>query len=334
MLFLALAALFFLIFNQMAQQSLLWYGGFALSLVLSFLVTTLSVGEGSDQAAEAQLNLISRLKQQESQLKKEAEKLTSDVTWLQELCQEKEKQIANFEVQSKEESDKAGFLDLQLKEVKSALQKKDQEIKEVSSKLAKSLENCRSVEEKVAEFEKVKEALLKEKEGNLLQLGKSEEVKSALEKKIVETEGKIEAFSKEKEQLLDSHRIELANREESIQALKLQLEEKAASLTKSEIEPESEPESQNYKALFMQLRGQFEEKQNLLDATRKELFHASEDVAALRLAQKEDRKYSCNPQVMALEKVVVQLGESYESLEKRSREEIMALQDLVTALTN
>lgn len=383
MLLLAIATLFFVVFSEIAQQSLFWYSGFALSIGLSFFITFLSLSKTDQSEPSSLTKEINDLKQENSHLSISSEKLSSDLELFRDLSENREKQIKTLEEQNKEQAKR---VELQIKENLSLFQKKELEIQSLKNSLQVAQTQSDEITLKLRESEKLfsQHAGSEEKLASLIQEKKdlvkeAEEALSNLRTKLASKEKQnhqqmeeISALTearqllvKESDEALSSLRSKLAAKDtychefeakyaalsQECDAKTKQIEEIISRLNKNEIEKENlqnlvkslelqtqvtvEPpsESKNHEALFRQLRTQFEEKKALVDTTRKELFHVTEELAAFRLNYEEERIYSRNPLIHALEKTLLKLGRDYESLEKRSREEVLSLQEIISLLT-
>lgn len=82
--------------------------------------------------------------------------------------------------------------------------------------------------------------------------------------------------------------------------------------------------------LHNQLREQFEEKSDLLDYTRKVLFHTQEALAALQLETKEQTVYSHSENEKALENTLIKQHQKFETEIQLLQEEVDALHNLIT----
>lgn len=93
--------------------------------------------------------------------------------------------------------------------------------------------------------------------------------------------------------------------------------------TKAGDEPSAE-------AKYRQLREQFEEKSNVLNVTRRELFHAKEQILKLQKEHEEMKLYQLSEVECALERHLVQMEKEHAELEANHALEIEALQSMVS----
>lgn len=112
-----------------------------------------------------------------------------------------------------------------------------------------------------------------------------------------------------------------------LEALKLQLE---AAGTINIAEAESR-ELRRIDGLYKQLRLQFEEKSNLLDETRRELFHTQEKLTRELMDQKE-RQYEGSEYERELQRCLDQLEDEQRELADSHRREVEQLQELISQM--
>lgn len=84
-------------------------------------------------------------------------------------------------------------------------------------------------------------------------------------------------------------------------------------------------ELRRVEGLYLQLRSQFEEKSQILDATRRELFQTQEEALRMSLELAEEKKYDTSGIVQSHQKYLIVLAHRIESLES----EIIQLEELI-----
>lgn len=95
-------------------------------------------------------------------------------------------------------------------------------------------------------------------------------------------------------------------------------------------ELESTPKTTSqYEPLYKQLREQFDEKGELLDATRRSLFVSQEELAVAKRELEELRKYEAAETRDEVEKDLLSTNRELEELNENYREEIALLQEMV-----
>ena len=85
-------------------------------------------------------------------------------------------------------------------------------------------------------------------------------------------------------------------------------------------------------AKYLQLRQQFEDKQQLLDKTRKELFRAKERILHLQKEHKEMEMFELSEVEEALEKHLLRMEQEAEAHDAEHQQELDTLQDMLSSL--
>ena len=83
--------------------------------------------------------------------------------------------------------------------------------------------------------------------------------------------------------------------------------------------------------MLKQFRGQFDEKNEILSQTRRELFHTKEKLFSLWREKVESQKFETDPFLNAYEKYLVRVFHEYENLLKDNQSEIEILEGLVSS---
>ncbi len=97
------------------------------------------------------------------------------------------------------------------------------------------------------------------------------------------------------------------------------------------IEPDAE--ARRWEGLYKQLRQQFDEKSNILNETRRELFISQEKIEKL---SREKEEYSLNSQTpleKELELQIVRLEQEYDQAVAHYESEIAALEEIIQKAT-
>lgn len=86
--------------------------------------------------------------------------------------------------------------------------------------------------------------------------------------------------------------------------------------------------------MYKQLKKQFQEKSEVLDATRRELFAVNEELLKMRRQNEEESLYSYSREEKGLQDYVIQLGKQFEQMEANFQQEVDDLMQLVGDLLN
>jgi hypothetical protein len=185
------------------------------------------------------------------------------------------------------------------------------------------------------EVEKLIDSLGLESRSRLENLWKLDEKKQAFEKELLkrkeEVNGlqmKLRSFKKLVDistEEMEGARSDFQKAQQEIERLKRKNERLAESVRKMEGSPPLE-------AKYHQLRDQFQEKSEVLDQTRQELFIANEKYYRLQLEYDEVRWLSLSEVEKAMESHILELGRELEEKDRVYRRELDALQSVVDSL--
>lgn len=185
-------------------------------------------------------------------------------------------------------------------------------LKDVTSEYEKAAENTQKIQQ---QNETIREELNTQINHFIREKSQLETSLGKLQNEYEELKGQLESAQQ---------RLDVANQE--MQMLKeLAVEDETAP-------PESEPNSEfrRVEGLYKQLREQFTEKSDVLDATRKELFHTQEALEALRRDIKEQTDFHCSEEEIALIKLFQTSEEEIASLQN----EVEDLHSLISKLVS
>lgn len=155
------------------------------------------------------------------------------------------------------------------------------------------------------------------------QLAQKSQALLAVEEKEVEWKARIEHYQQEINALKQTHQ----QAEEQRQSLEKELEE----MKKLGVETPTHKSSQRAEAMYGQLKEQFKEKSEVLDATRKELFYTQEQLLALQQEWKEKSTFEWSEGERQLQE---QLSQSTQDLEEANFEYKEELEMLHTLIAN
>lgn len=149
-----------------------------------------------------------------------------------------------------------------------------------------------------------------------------------LKKLIGEQETQVSDLNDQLEKLVDKlHQLE-SEKEKLKQEIEKAVEAKKQTQTERSALPEaaSDKDFARLQGMYRQLREQFDEKSEILDATRRELFAVQEEVNRLEMLYNEEIWYDGQGTLRAFESLIVGLEEKC----RQQEEEIDALQEFIT----
>jgi len=144
------------------------------------------------------------------------------------------------------------------------------------------------------------------------------------EEKILFLQHHLEAVMLEKVQLVEARQ----HAEDDIKKLIDNMHEMALKLEKANLEPSGPPSS--HEAMYRQLKLQFEEKTEVLDNTRKQLFAVEEELECLKRAQGEQLEPT--QEERELMKQLLQSDARVEALTKKQQEELIGYEEVIQGL--
>lgn len=110
------------------------------------------------------------------------------------------------------------------------------------------------------------------------------------------------------------------------------LKNELVALENRPIERVIDANTRSIEAMYLQLRKQFEEKSNVLDQTRRELFAVQEKELALQKILEEKELFSSSESEALLEKEYLRLGKEYENMQQQYEKEVEILAKLIDHL--
>lgn len=282
---------------------------------------------------EFKIKLMEDEQQQETFAIKTLE-LNEQINQLERVAVQKEEQCraAVQEVRSQMHEQKSGF-EVQIDKLKQAsdvqsaqkLIVAEQEIKAVQQQL-------QQIQQENANAHQCLEAQAREllqKSNELLHTRQEAEL---LRGKLVEHENQANAAVNKIEALQALHtQLEevLRNTQEAYRDAEQKLEEIQQ---KREKLPYAIGNTRHIEAMYLQLKGQFQDKCNVLDSTRRELFHLNEELLKRKKDEDEERLYGMPAAEKMLQKDLVRLGRQFDQMQHRYQEEIEGLASLVEHL--
>ena len=178
-------------------------------------------------------------------------------------------------------------------------------IEETRSKLAMATQQLAHWQERMMHFNSLSEKL----ENNLAKNQLLENEKNALQKKLEE----------------------LSHERDSLSKL---VEERASALQNSIPAQTTEIDStqRRFEGMYIQLKGQFQEKSEVLDDTRRELFHTKEMLQVLQKELEESSKFDRSEWDAAIERHIQQIEKEYLQEKITLLEEIESMQEIISTL--
>lgn len=238
---------------------------------------------------------------------------------VQEVRSQMQEQKARYEVhidKLKQESD--GQSTQKLKAAQQELESTQQQLRTIQQEV---LNAHQSLESKSRELlQKSNNLMLMEQEKDLLRgkLGEKENQAEEATKQIQE----LQAIHTQMEEVLRKTQSDLAIAEQKLEDFQ----------QKREKLPYAEGNTRQIEAMYIQLKGQFQDKCNVLDATRRDLFHLNEELLRRKKEDEEERLYGMPAVEKSLQKDLVRLGHQFDQMQHRYQEETEALTSLVEHL--
>lgn len=281
--------------------------------------------------AEKQIELLkdslSSAELTQEQLKLDNEALEANLRSLEQACQtsEEEKSCLAHELQYCQERELALTL-----QVEAQLQEKENYEKDVEQ-LKEQLNalECQCEQQLICEREQ--QSTLREDYEQ--QLARHQEISQCLKKTFEEQQAELE----EKYRLLQtSSTEELAKQHERYFALQKSFEDQMVQL-QSQVDDKKEqsqdsPFMHAIEAKYLQLRSQFQEKSDTLNATRREVFHLQEKLLKWEKDLEEDKLSGVPKSEGQLIRELMKLDKQFDLMKQRYEEEIDQLTDLISSL--
>lgn len=142
--------------------------------------------------------------------------------------------------------------------------------------------------------------------------------------------------SAEQKQVLESLKVQL---EQSLQQTKSQLDDTAHKLDLSHKQRISHPQedklpyapgnTRQIESMYIQLKEQFQEKCNVLDSTRRDLFQVNEELLKYQKDFEEENVYGLSSNEKQLQRHIVRLGKQFDQMQHLYQQEMDDLTNLV-----
>lgn len=178
------------------------------------------------------------------------------------------------------------------------------------------------------------EKKVQQKEDQLaaLRLEKEREIEQVRELFEAAKKSEIEAKEQLTKELEAANRAEahLKNELEAAKTAEVKLKQEIEQFAKERELPVQTAPVDSFKPRYLQLRDQFNEKSDLLDETRRELFRATEKSELLEREREEERRFAENEEATRLIRQILVMQKERDRLEKLLRSEICELESLVT----
>jgi hypothetical protein len=328
-----------------------WHVGLFLSMAFSFIVLTLSLEEAQGLVGQLQLESQSRLDNF----------LVLDEKWKAaewEWCQEKErakKEAASLMQESvRMQEEKQTFYKLsqlakeELVQVKGQHERLLQDLQYKKQQIAQLHERLEETETTIQGFvnsdtEKHMQTLidrltLLERDHEVckakLSAAQEQEQSCQIEKDHlwIELQGCEDRLQQSAEQngVLERLKMQLEQSLQQMQAeLKQGTKQKENAIPRQDELPYAPGNTRQIETMYIQLKEQFEEKCQVLDAARRELFHAQEQLQKCRREYAEEHHFDQPANEKALLRHLMQLGKQFEKMQKLYQQEIDELTQLV-----
>lgn len=185
---------------------------------------------------------------------------------------------------------------------------------------------------KVQQFMEEVQHLKKQHESCLQDL-KTEQERNAAHQKLVETAEnelrlQVAAFNQ-----LDEHLGKLVREKEelaaTIEGLKQERQAVIVQEVPNELNLETERALRRSEAMYKQLRQQFNEKSDLLDKTRKELFLTEEECSRQQIMRHEECIYKRSREIREFERHIIRMEQEYTHLKEDYEREIDTLHEII-----
>lgn len=283
---------------------------------------------------------IDNAKSEAETIKKELEaKIVKEEHVLEELLEkrkevfmlrEKLQELQQIEIKPVQVSEE---ITAELQNLRDLLNRKDQDLFNLQFRLDSALEDMLQQEKELSKKQE------EERNQKKLELEMSEQIdifkreKDLLELTIYNLQNENAQFlvlKKEKEKLEDSLNSAL-NELEMV---------RTASLSKKEIMENTEESHlaqekllrRRFESMFLQLKGQFNEKAASLDEARRDLFHTQERLLKLQKDVKEYEEFSLNMDIKGLTRHIIAMQRQFDQSEKRYNQEIDHLHEIISKL--
>ncbi len=224
-----------------------------------------------------------------------------------------QQQLQDLASQLKTEEQRRETLQQRKKEVEELLTQREQQSQEKESHLQAVLKR---------EIEKIKD----EEQQTKQQLWHVQNALQIEQEKYQEAEKQIQQQAQDKqnlEQLLQQAQQELEKAQSSVE---IETEEKR------ELLPYAEGNTRRIESMYIQLKEQFQEKSAVLDATRRELFHAHEELLKYQKEQEEETIFGQTELEEYLQSDLLQLEQQYEQMQRHYQQEVEELNQIVEHL--
>lgn len=243
--------------------------------------------------------------------------------------------VQDLEAKLAVESQQREMLRQQIKQLEDQLKQQDEQSKG----------RLKQVQDQLIEQERSGEAKLMQAQKDLWQTRQALQTK---EDQSHHTQEQIQSFGKELQvqreiaqkateqlQTVEQLKIQL---ERALQEVQEQLEQSQQRLELAykdrEKLPYADGNTRRIESMYVQLKEQFQEKSATLDATRRELFHAHEELLKVQKEREEEQIFEQTQEERHLQRDLLLLGQQYEQMQRQYQQELDALTDLISHLMN
>lgn len=224
-----------------------------------------------------------------------------------------QQQLQELASKLKAEEQQRETLQQRKKELEDVLTQREQQFQEKESHLQGILNS--EIDKIKAEEQKTKEQFLHVQNALQMQQDRYQEAEKQIQQ---------QAQDKQKlEQLLQQAQQELEKAQHSVE---IETEEKR------ELLPYAEGNTRRIESMYIQLKEQFQEKSAVLDATRRELFHAHEELLKYQKEQEEKTIFGQTELEEYLQNDLLQLEQQYEQMQRHYQQEVEELNQIVEHL--
>jgi chromosome segregation ATPase len=158
-----------------------------------------------------------------------------------------------------------------------------------------------------------------------------EQENETLKAKEALTQNESQAWQQENKRLLQEFEAIQEREKAYLEQKKIHLANRAKQQPQENL-PYASGNTRGIEGMYIQLKEQFQEKCNVLDSTRKELFHAHEKLLKCQKEREEEQIYGQSSNERLLERNLLEFGRQYEQMHCHYQQEIEAMDQLVKQL--
>lgn len=222
-----------------------------------------------------------------------------------------------------------------------------QQIKQLEDQLKQQEEQSqgrlRQVQGQLSEQERLRELKLMQAQKDLWQ---TQQALQAKEDQLQHIQEQVQSFRKElhvqreisqkaTEQLQTVEQLKM-QLEVALKEVQGQLEQPQQRLELAykgrEKSPYADGNTRRIESMYIQLKEQFQEKSAILDETRRELFHAHEELLKVQKEREEEQIFEQTQEERDLQRELLFLGQQYEQMQRQYQQELDDLTDLISHL--